>query len=578
MSLPIGNSRPKGRTPEEDAALWRRFRGTLGESARPSATQWLKVITTPSPAFDWSRFNHLGPHDPQRGAALARGIWRAGTERFEASGEELPWDFTQASLHFKDRMHRFDWLVHLSAEGPQGAEKAIDLVDAWIETHGKFDGFSWRAGPCADRVWNWMRCGRLLFGSVESESPEAKTRIGVLRRQVSHLEALAGSTADIDARFRAAMILTVLAALESDGGRLRASLELLESECTAQILPDGGHVSRSPERLLRAMLDLASVGSTLRLSGHPEPEFLSKWMPRMGAMLNFFRCDDGALYPFNDGAEASPEDIDAALDSLETPPRRFTFSPKSGFQKLERGDLRLVLDVGRAPDQPFGDMAHAGALGFELSDGPARIVTSCGYSREVNVDLQAAVRRSGAHSTLVLAGRDNSSFTVNESSRLLSPNGPEGISAKRLEEDHEIWLDAQHSGYKQTFGLLHRRRLFMAGDGKRLTGEDSLVRPVSREHVDDDRPIGFEIRFHLHPTVTALMGRGAILLECENGARWRFKTSHPGARLERSLYFARNTLEHPDQIVISGRADPNSDGSEPPNCVRWAFLRDTGSP
>lgn len=576
MSFPIGNSRPHRRTPAEDAALWRRFRGALGEAARPSATQWLKVITTPSPAYDWTRFAHPGPRDPLRGAAIASGVWRAGTERFEARDGALPWDFENASLHFKDRMHRFDWLIHLAGEAAQGPQKALDLVDAWIDTHGKFDGFSWRAGPCADRVWNWMRCGTLLF--ADADSPDGRNRLGALRRQIAHLDNLASSTADIDARFKIAVICTVLAALEGDAGRLQAGLDALESECTAQVLPDGGHVSRSPERLLRAMLDLCAVQATLRASGGPEPEFLGKWLPRMGAMLNFFRCDDGGLYPFNDGAEASPEEIDAALACLDTPPRRFTFSPKSGFQKLERGELRLVLDVGRAPNQPFGDMAHAGALGFELSDGPARLVTSCGFSREVNVDLQAAVRRSGAHSTLVLAGRDNASFTVNESSGLLSPEGPDGISAKRLEEDHEIWLDAQHSGYKENYGLLHRRRLFMAGDGQRLTGEDSLVRPISRGKVDDDRPIGFEIRFHLHPTVTALMGRGAILLECENGVRWRFKTSHPGARLERSLYLSRNTVEHPDQIVISGRADPNGDGSEPPNCVRWAFLRDTATP
>ncbi|MEO0818026.1 MAG: heparinase II/III family protein [Pseudomonadota bacterium] len=576
MSLPIGNSRPAGRSPEEDAALWRRFRGALGEAAKPSASQWLKVITTPSPNYDWARLVHPGPRDPLRAAAIAAGVWRAGAERFEQQGHQAPWTFEAATLHFKDRMHRFDWLVHLAGEGPDGATKATRLVDDWIETHGKFDGFSWRAGPCADRVWNWMRCGVLLFG--DAEAPDVKIRLNSLRRQISHLEALAGSTTDIDARFRIAVIATVLGAIEGDPNRLDSGLQLLESECTAQILPDGGHVSRSPERLLRALLDLGAVNATLLACGRASPEFLTKWMPRMGAMLNFLRCDDGGLYPFNDGAEASPEEIDAALACLAAPPRRFTFSPKSGFQKLERGTLRLILDVGRAPDQPFGDMAHAGALGFELSDGPARLVTSCGCSKEVNVDLQAAVRRSGAHSTLVIAGRDNASFTVNESSGLLSPDGPEGISAKRLEEDHEIWLDAQHSGYKQTYGLLHRRRLFMAGDGMRLTGEDSLVRPVSRERVEDDRFIGFEIRFHLHPTVTTLMGRGAILLECESGARWRFKTSHPGARLERSLYLARNTVEHPDQIVISGRADPNGDGTEPPNCVRWAFLRDTGTP
>lgn len=563
------------RTPEEDAALWQRFRGKLGEPSRPgaSASQWLKSITAPAPNFDWSLLQHPTPVDPMRTSALRQGIWRAGAERYDDGRRDtLPWAIQGASLNFLDRIHRFDWLVHLCADSAEGREQALWLVDDWIARFGRFDGFAWRAGPCADRVWNWMRCGEVLFG--DASDVIARQRLQVLQRQIAHLDTIAETTVDVDARMRIAAILVVEGALTGNEGRLRHGLGRLDGECTAQILPDGGHVSRSPERLLLIMLDLIAVRDVLARCGEPEVDFLAKWLPRMGAMLGFFRCDDGGLYPFNDGGESRPELVDAALAALRDPPRRFSFSPKSGFQKLERGPLRLLLDVGRAPDQPFGDMAHAGALGFELSDGPARIVTSCGFSREVNLDFQAAVRRTGAHSTLVLGNRDNAEFETNDQTGLLTPVGPDGVSAKRLEEDDEIWLDAQHSGYRDTFGLLHRRRLFLRGDGARLTGEDSLVRPVARAMEEDPSPIAFEIRFHLHPTVTALMGRGAILLECAGGVRWRFKTSHANAKLERTLYLARGAVEFPEQIVLSGRADPNGDGSQPPNCVRWAFLKE----
>lgn len=562
------------RTAEEDAALWKRFRGTLGEPVRAPATTWLKLVSATAPDFDWAALRPSLPPDTLRGDALRRGIWRFGLERYELGPDDLPWDVSGATLHYLDRIHRFNWMVHLAAQGPEGASRAAWLVDAWIDEFGRFDGFAWRPGPTADRVWNWMQCAWLLFDGTQ-EAAE-KLRQQALRRQIAQLESMADASSDVAARFRTFCILALRGALLGDGERANQALDQLESECSAQILPDGGHVSRSPERLLSALLDLITVRDTLRAKGLDEPGFLAKWLPRMGAMVNFFRCQDGGLHPFNDGGEARPELVDAALGALDEPPRRFAFSPKSGFQKLERGETRILLDVGRAPDQPFGDMAHAGALGFELAEGACRIITSCAFSNAVNVDWQAAVRRTGAHSTLVLGGRDNTGFGVNEATGLLSPVGPDGISAKRLEEADEVWLDAQHSGYKEGFGLLHRRRLFLAGDGSRLTGEDSLVRPVSREIREDERPIGFEIRFHLHPTVTALMGRGAITLECESGARWRFKTSHAGARLERSVYLGRGTVEHPEQIVISGRADPNGDGSEPPNCVRWAFVKDKG--
>ncbi|MEO0466099.1 MAG: heparinase II/III family protein [Pseudomonadota bacterium] len=572
MSAPLTDKLISQRSPDEDAALWARFRGALGRSVEADTGRWLKLMTGPVPDFDWSAFVHPSPTTQTRGEALANGIWRHGLERYEAGPNALPWLFEGASHHFRDRIHRFDWLPDLAAEGGPAVETARWLVDAWIEEFGNFDGFAWRAGPTADRVWNWMRCGSLLFDDPLESA--VKLRLQALRRQVMHLDDLSTTTDDIDARLRIGAVLTVLGVISDQQDQVHIGLERLEGECTAQILPDGGHVGRSPSRVLRVMLDLVAVQDVLAKLNHPVPDFITKWVPRMGAMLNFFRCDDGGLLPFNDSSEGEPAQVEAALARLDTRPRRFTFSPKSGFQKLERGGLRLILDVGAAPERPFGDMAHAGALGFELADNASRLVTSCGFSRDVDLDWQAAVRRTGAHSTLVLGGRDNAGFVKHDATDLLMPVGPEGISAKRLEEEDEIWLDAQHSGYRDVFGLLHRRRLFMAGDGSRLAGEDSLVRPVSKEPSPDARPIGFEVRFHLHPNVSAEMGRTSIRLETESGAQWLFKTSHAGTRLEKSLYLARGSVEHPHQIVITGRADPNGDGQGPPNCVRWAFVRE----
>jgi uncharacterized heparinase superfamily protein len=322
------------------------------------------------------------------------------------------------------------------------------------------------------------------------------------------------------------------------------------------------------------MLDLCVLRDLIERSERTVPKFMLTWIERLGGMIGFFRAGDGAMPPFNDSQEALPEMVDAALSCLSSPPRRFTVAPKSGFHKLHKGDTCLILDAGNAPEEPFGDGAHAGALGFELHDGPSRMVTSCGFSPEVDIDWQAAVRRTGAHSTLIIANEDSAPFQRNDETALVFPVGPEGISAKRLEEADEIWLDAQHGGYKKHFGLLHRRRLFMSGDGRRLTGEDSLARPVSQGAAESDEPIPFVVRFHLHPTVSASLGDTSIWLETESGAVWRFKTSHEAARLEKTIYLARGIVEHGTQIVLSGKASPNSDGSAPPNAVRWAFLKD----
>ena len=573
--MPGGDSQyVADRTPRsgaDDAALWRRFRGIAGEDAKIGAVQRPKPAS-PAPLGFALHLPDLVPPDELRGEALMRGVWRIGMTRMTLEPGQDPWSVALPSKHVADRLHRFAWLPDLFARGEEGAIRARAHVDAWIAQNGRFNGFAWRVDPTAARLWHWLRCGEDLF--EEGAEAARHERLDCLVRQLRYIEDQADTTADPKARWMSAIVLVAGAVCFGERQALAPALARLDAECTAQILPDGGHVSRSPSRLLYCLLQIQALEELLNRAGLDVPDWFGKWIPRMGAMLAFFQTGDGALNPFNDGDESRPEVVEAALSRLPAPPRRFTFAPKSGFQKLQKKSLRLVLDCGEAPGLPFGDQAHAGALGFELSDGSSRIVTSCGFSAEVNIDWQAAVRRSGAHSTLILAGRDSAVFTLNEETRLLSASGPEGISAKRLEEADEIWLDAQHGGYKATNGLLHRRRLFMAGDGARLAGEDSLVRPISQAPAEERKFINFEIRFHLHPTVTAMMGKDAIRLICENGAVWRFKTSHEGARLERTAYLARGVVERPEQIVIAGFADPNSDGTEPPNCVRWAFVKE----
>ncbi|MEM7494451.1 MAG: heparinase II/III family protein, partial [Pseudomonadota bacterium] len=432
--------------------------------------------------------------------------------------------------------------------------------------------FSWRSSCAADRAWNWMSCGAPLLDEGDDEA--VQSRLETLARQVRHVAALVERDRDPVGVFRSAALSTTWEICVSKGKSLDVALERLETVCTAQFLPDGGHVSRSPVRTMKCLSDLIAIQELLERTDRPIPDFLDKWIGRSGAMVGFFRAGDGGLFPFHGGGESRSEEVDALLDKLDTPPRKFSVVPKSGYQKLAKADTQLCLDCGGGPERPYGDRSHASALAFELVDGDARIVTSCANSPEINLDWQAAVRQTSAHSTLILADQGSASFQRNEESGLLYPEGPEAISAKRLEEADEVWLDAQHSGYKQRFGLLHRRRLFMAGDGRRLTGEDSLSRPVSAGQSHDKSLIPFAIRFHLHPTVEAYTEGNFIILKSDTGRVWRFRTTHAIARLEPTIYLGRGIVEQSQQIVLSGEAHRNGDGTKPPNCIRWVFLKD----
>jgi uncharacterized heparinase superfamily protein len=556
----------------DDAALWRRLRGVLGEDFRASPIYRTKLAgPTPEPFRIYPA--DLSPPNADRAEALAARRWRYGQERIVLDEGEMPWSRPAPSRHFADRLHRFDWLSHLMSVDEQQAW-ARRLVDHWCKEFGGFNPFAWRIGITADRVWNWLKAGAELFDADGEEARE--TRRSVLARQVRHLNASLAASPDAAARWRGACVLVVAALAYGDTDqRLDEAVERLNMEMTAQILPDGGHVSRSPERLLHALIDVLTVKDVFERSARTPPDFLDKWIRRMAPMLGFFVVGDGGLVPFNGGGESRAELVRAALERADQPRRNFMFAMKSGFQKLAAGDTLVVLDAGAGPDMPFGDFAHAGCLSFDLHAGGARLVTSCGGSRDVSPRWQDSVRSTRAHSSLSLAGLEIGRWETNEDTRLEFLTGPEGIAAKRLEEDtRDVWLEVQHGGWRDRFGLVHKRRLFLTSDGERLAGEDTLVRPISQGPAEDLTPIAFELRFHLHPDVRPETAGDAVRLIPERGDIWRFKTSHRDVRMETTYYVGRGRLERSHQIVLSGHADPAGDGLRPPNCIKWAFLRE----
>ena len=280
------------RTGADDAALWRRFRGAYGDDAKVAAMQKSQL---PGPVPE--RFSHhltrLVPADDRRGEALMQDIWRIGMERLTLSPGQPPWSIPLPSKHFADRLHRFSWLPDLFEQGPEGASRAIRFVDDWIVAHGSFNGFSWRLAPTAVRCWNWMLCGPELFETGPEEARLA--RLDCLVRQIRYLAAQVDAATDPKARWFGSVAIVAAALCVDRVMSLDAALERLDAECTAQILPDGGHVSRSPSRGLNAFVHLLTLQDLFHQAGHPVPDFFGKWIPRMGAMVAFFRCGDGAL-------------------------------------------------------------------------------------------------------------------------------------------------------------------------------------------------------------------------------------------------------------------------------------------
>jgi len=181
-------------------------------------------------------------------------------------------------------------------------------------------------------------------------------------------------------------------------------------------------------------------------------------------------------------------------------------------------------------------------LSFEFSVGAERIIVNCGASASDRAEWREAQSATAAHSTVTVD--DTNSIEV-------MPDGfvgrrPKRVGCARDDGADGTLIDASHDGYRKRFGIVHRRRLRLTSDGSALHGEDVLTGSGGN---------AFAARFHLHPTVTAVLigdGRGA-LLRTPSGIGWRMRAVGGEVNLVESIYMGRyGETKRCEQLVVSG--------------------------
>ncbi len=501
------------------------------------------------------RLGQAWPGDPKHGLAIASG-------EIELDGElvrnPLPrWFPPAAGSEWLAAWHGFGWLPDLIAAGTNAREAALELVQSWLDEDVPWHAVVWRSDVLATRLFAWVSHFDDLAGR-DRDPALRRALLASLSSQLRHLARTASWELDGAARIRALKgLIAGMAALRGSAVRPAKALKALEREMPGQVFPDGGHLSRSPSLQLRVLQDLIDIRSVLRAAQIETPGAVQDAIGRMAPMLRLFRHGDRRLALFNDSLEEDGVLIDLVLTRSETKGRAPMHAPDSGFERLQANNSLVVVDTGKPPPAGFNEHAHAGALSFEMSHERERIIVNCGAYRGPKPNWWRVAQASAAHSVLVVA--DTNSAEIREDGIL--GRGPASVTCDRAEHDGQQWISATHDGYRDRFGLIYTRELFLAADGGDLRGEDRL----------SGRPgAAFAVRFHLHPSVQASLveDEASALLRLPSGSIWRLRAAGAEMTLGESVYLGSGEARKTQQIVLSGTAAPGG------TTVRWALRRE----
>ena len=502
---------------------------------------------------------------------MFRGRYRLSGGALHAKDVNI-WDADPPNGNFAEDLHGFSWIRHFAAAGSDAAATHVRAaVNDWLERYAhRVSGLPWRPHVVARRLIAWCAHSRLVLSGADVLWRSAVFHS--IGRQARYLSRVVYEAREGEPKLTAAIGLALTGVSLPDGERrLSRGLEATLLELRRQILPDGGHISRDPETLLRVYFDLSSLADALKRGEKPVPDAIRTSMDRMAPMLRFFRHGDGRLALFNGGAEGAEKSIDAVLARDDTQGKPFGFASQSRFHRLSKGATAILLDAGNPPLGPFSTSAHAGALSFEMSSGAHRIVVNCGASLLRGAGWREALRATAAHSSLTIGDASSAAILNGLPGRRLGKRmAMRGLVASRRNDgDDGIWVDASHESYVRAFGLRHERRLYLAESGHDLRGEDRLV-PDANVSVRDRRRRPFAVRFHIHPDVRVSRAQdgASVILLLPSGEAWRFRVGAGALNLEESVYLGSgDSVRRAEQIVVTG------DVFDEPVKIQWALRR-----
>ncbi|MCC3861851.1 heparinase II/III family protein [Pseudemcibacter aquimaris] len=453
---------------------------------------------------------------------------------------------------WQEYLHSFRWLRDLNqAVDRKGAkERAEELVESWIEENTQWGEVSWRCDIVGERVTNWLIYAPLI---MDTDDVIYRGRVlDILARSARHLMKMSTDLPEGPGGLKAIIGLAFSGLFIPLGDSwLKQAVGYLKFSLGKEVLVDGGIRSRNPQELLHLFMHMVLLRDAFAGMGKEAPEELGKAVSRMASCIRALSHGDGKLPLFNGVTIERAEDINAVIEKAKEEYAAEFDLEQSGFARLENQKTVLIQDIGPPAEMELSSTCHAGALSFELSQGRDRIIVNSGNAAYVQIggqDLEYISRSTAAHSTLVLNDQ-NSSDILDDG---LIGRGITEVSSKLISENGHYMLDAEHNGYVDDYGLIHRRLIYMNDQGDDIRGEDEL----RLSYKGDKNPVPFNICFYLHPNISVLKTDDQIILETPSGKKWAFFARGADVAITESIYFGEAGKVSPSQqIRLSGKTD-----------------------
>ena len=443
------------------------------------------------------------------------------------------------------KYHNFLWLnlIDRKIDG-KNIQKVIYL---WMIKYSKFKREVWEASTLSSRVISWILNIDIIINNGTFEFK--KNFFQNIISQCNHLKKNFRYEKNITKRAEifTALILSGIVFKEYKENYNIAIFEL-EKFVKANFDDNGFPLSRNPDDLVFLTKYLLLCKETIKEAQQYSPEFLDTIIKKNLECIKNIRTPLNQLPLFNGGAEIDLTNLDKYLEGLKTNKQNIF----GHIFHLKFKQHEFYFDIGSPPPKNFSNNYQSGPLSFEYFLDGVKIITNCGFGKNISSKAELISRLTASQSTLTINDTTITKFERNKLVNRIFGNSIKNffkIDNLKINNDKNlIGCSASHNGYEKNFNCIHKRELYLDNINNSFKGIDHILKK------SDGIPIRYVLRFHLNPELTAVktMSGNSALIQISKNKSLIFTITDENLEIEKSIFLGGKKILDNTCITISG--------------------------
>tara|TARA_B110000211_G_C14082343_1_gene555166 strand:+ start:991 stop:2628 length:1638 start_codon:yes stop_codon:yes gene_type:complete len=452
----------------------------------------------------------------------------------------------QDKKKYFEELHDFFWL-HL-IDRKIDRKKIQRIISIWIMKNSKYKRKIWESSILSSRVISWILNLDVILhnGTFEYKKNVLKSIIS----QSNHLKKNISFEKSYSKRIKilTALILTGLIFKEYEEN-FKIGIKELEKLTNVFFDKDGFPLSRSPDDLVLFAKYLILCKECIKDAQKYIPEFLEIIVEKNLNNIKFIKDPNDLMPLFNGASENKVDQLEKYLENLKVKKKNQAIVGGIYIKRLK--NHVIFFDVGNPPEKNLSKSYQSGPLSFEYHLDGVKIITNCGFGKNISNKAELLSRLTATQSTLTINDTAVTKFERNKIVNRIFGNSIKNtfkISDLNISYENIIGCSASHNGYEKNFGCIHKRGVHLDKVKNKIKGTDQILKNK------DGKPIKYVLRFHINPqlTVVKTMGGNSALIQISKNKSLIFTVENEILEIEKSIFLAGKKILDNTCISISG--------------------------